>query len=353
VNEGPTGTPPEETPSAPEPTPEPTPAQQPASWEVPAHTPPPAAAEPAPYVPPPDYAAPPGYAAPVAAAPPRNMRPIITTVAIVVVLLLVVIGYAAAGFAFATSRIDSARTAYNAVVAHQNSITDTVNSFNSKFTTSGTSTTSADLKADRTLLDQVVSKSQAAGTTITTDDASLATAQSSLTDNSWLTVFSRSSLDNYSAKIGHERKALADAKILAADYVQMGTFYQAFFDAVIDLDTVGTDTTNSDFAGAAAAVSTMKADLAKALSASNAPGLPPEVHAFVVDFQAFGTDIGALLAAVNSGDVSNAQSLSAKVDADVSKLDAYDFTKIGNEIDAYYKPTIDDFNAEISKANAM
>ena len=348
MNEGPTGPTPEETPSAPEPTP----ADKPASWEIPAHTPP-AAAEPAPYVPPPDYAAPPGYGAPVAAAPARNMRPVIIAVAIVVLLLVVVIGYTAAGFAFATSRIDSARTSYNAVVAHQNSITDTVNSFNSKFTTTSTSTTTADLKADRSLLDQVVSKSQAAGATLASDDTSLAAAQSSLTDNSWLTVLSRSSLDNYSAKIGHERKALADAKILTADYVQMGTFYQSFFDAVIDLDIVGTKTTDSDFAGAAAAVSTMKADLAKALAASSAPGLPPEVHAFVVDFQTFATDIGGLLAAVNAGDVSSAQSLTNKVQADVNKLDAYDFTKIGNEIDAYYKPTIDDFNSEISKANSM
>ena len=348
MNEGPTGPTPEETPPAPEPTP----AHEPASWEIPAQTPP-AAAEPAPYVPPPDYPAPPGYGAPVAAAPARNMRPIITAVAVIVVLLVVVIGYAAAGFAFATSRIDSARNSYNAVVAHQNSITDTVNSFNSKFTTTSTTTTTADLKADRSLLDQVVSKSQAAGTTISSDDASLATAQSSLTDNSWLTVFSRSSLDNYSAKIGHERKALADAKVLTADYVQVGTFYQSFFDAVIDLDNVGTKTTANDFAGAAADVSTLKADLAKALAASSAPGLPPEVHAFVVDFQAFATDIAGLLAAVNSGDVSSAQSLSTKVDADVTKLDSYDFTKIGNEIDAYYKPTIDDFNSEISKANSM
>jgi hypothetical protein len=304
-------------------------------------------------VPPPDYAAPPGYGAPVAAAPARNMRPVIIAVAIVVVLLVVVIGYAAAGFAFATSRIDSARSSYNAVVAHQNSITDTVNSFNSKFTTTSTSTTTADLKADRSLLDQVVTKSQAAGATITSDDASLAKAQSSLTDNSWLTVLSRSSLDNYSAKIGHERKALSDAKILTADYVQMGTFYQSFFDAVIDLDNVGTKTSANDFAGAAADVSTMKADLGKALAASSAPGLPPEIHAFVVDFQTFATDIGGLLTAVNAGDVSTAQSLSAKVQADVTKLDAYDFTKIGNEIDAYYKPTIDDFNSEISKANGM
>lgn len=349
MNEGPTGPTPEGTPSAPEPTP----AGQPASWEVPAPTPPPAAAAPAPYVPPPDYAAPPGYGAPVAAAPARNMRPVIIAVAIVVVLLVVVIGYAAAGFAFATSRIDSARTSYNAVVAHQNSITDTVNSFNSKFTTTSTSTTTADLKADRSLLDQVVTKSQAAGTTITSDDDSLAKAQSSLTDNSWLTVLSRSSLDNYSTKIGHERKALSDAKVLTADYVQMGTFYQSFFDAVIDLDSVGTKTAANDFAGAAADVSTMKADLGKALAASNAPGLPPEVHAFVVDFQTFATDIGGLLAAVNAGDVSTAQTLSAKVQADVTKLDSYDFTKIGNEIDAYYKPTIDDFNSEISKANAM
>jgi len=37
----------------------------------------------------------------------------------------------------------------------------------------------------------------------------------------------------------------------------------------------------------------------------------------------------------------------------VTKLDSYDFTKIGNDIASYYTPLIDDYNSEISKANSM
>jgi hypothetical protein len=207
--------------------------------------------------------------------------------------------------------------------------------------------------ADRALLDEVVSKSKAAETTSAADDALLASAQASLTDSSWLTVFNRSNLDHYSSKMGHERKALGDSKTLTGDYVLLATFYQSFFDALIDFDTVGNKIQASDFQGALAGVSTLQTDLGKALQASNAPGLPPEVHQFIVDFQTFATDEGKLLAAVNASDVSAGQSLSPKVTADVTKLDSYDFTKIGNDIASYYTPLIDDYNSEISKANSM
>ena len=276
-------------------------------------------------------------------------------VAIVILLVVAVVTYAIAGFTFATSRLDSARTTYNAVVEHQNAMTDTVNLFNTKFTsTSATAAaTASDLKADRSLLDQVVSESLAAEIRAATDDASLANAQARLADNSWLTAFNRSSLDNYSGKIGHERKALSDSKNLAADYVRLAMFYQAFFDALIVFDTVGTKISASDFAGAIGDVATLKTDLAKALQATNAPGLPPEVRLFIIDFQTFATDESSLLTAVVASDVSAGQSLSPKVTADVTKLDSYDFTKIGNEIASYYKPLIDDYNFQISKANNM
>jgi hypothetical protein len=310
--------------------------------------------EPPPDAAPPADSAPPADPVPAGPSTPgsRNTRII---AAIVIVALVAVFGYAAAGFAFATSRLDGARNTYNAVVAHQNAITDTVNLFNTKFTTTTTNATAtaSDLKADRALLDEVVSKSKAAETTSAADDALLASAQASLTDSSWLTVFNRSNLDHYSSKIGHERRALGDSKTLTGDYVLLATFYQSFFDALIDFDTVGNKIQASDFQGALAGVSTLQTDLGKALLASNAPGLPPEVHQFIVDFQTFATDEGKLLAAVNASDVSAGQSLSPKVTADVTKLDSYDFTKIGNDIASYYTPLIDDYNSEISKANGM
>lgn len=350
MSEGPTGPPPEESPA----TPEPAAPAQPAAWETAPHQQP---AEPAPaapaYVPPPEYGAPPGYAAPVAVPPPRKVGGIIAAVIVVAVIVVAVIGYAGAGFVYANSKLDSAHNTYNTVVGHQNDLTDTVNSFNTKFTTTSTSATAADLQASRSQLDTVVNKSQAAGATIATDDASLVNAQSGLSDNSWLTVFNRPTLDHYSQKIGHERKALADAKTLAANYVLMGQFYQAFFDAVIDLDDLGTKVQASDFVGALAADSKLKTDLGKALQAANAPGLPATVKQLIVDFQAFATDIGGLIAAIDSGDASTVDALSTKTQNDVTKLQSYDFNKIGTDIDAYYKPTIDDFNSEISKANSM
>jgi len=311
-------------------------------------------AEPPTDAPSPEYAPSPEQVPPPdASGPGRHSRRIVAVIAIA--LVVVVAGYAIAGFTFATSQVDSARTTYNAVVEHQNAITDTVNLFNTKFTTTSANAaaTASDLKADRSLLDQVVSESLAAEITSTADDASLAKAQASLTENAWLTVFNRSSLDNYSGKIGHERKALADSKTLAADYVGLAMFYQSFFDALIVFDTVGTKISASDFAGAIVDVATLKADLVKALQASNAPGLPPEVRLFIIDFQTFATDESSLLTAVVASDVSAGQSLSPKVTADVTKLDSYDFTKIGNEIASYYKPLIDDYNFQISKANNM
>jgi len=299
-----------------------------------------------------DVTEPPADAAPPASSAPGSRTTRIIA-AIIIVVLVAVFGYAAAGFAFATSRLDGARNTYNGVVAHQNDITDTVNLFNTKFTTTNTAATASDLKADRALLDEVVSKSKAAEITSAADDALLASAQASLTDSSWLTVFNRANLDHYSSKIGHERKALGDSKTLTGDYVLLATFYQSFFDALIDFDAVGNKIQASDFQGALAGVSTLQTDLGKALQASNAPGLPPEVHQFIVDFQTFATDEGKLLAAVNASDVSAGQSLSPKVTADVTKLDSYDFTKIGNDIASYYTPLIDDYNSEISKANGM
>jgi hypothetical protein len=302
-----------------------------------------------------DSATPADYPTPPRDSAPRSRTVRRTVAAILIVLVVAVIGYATAGFTFATSRIDRARTTYNAVVAHQNAITDTVNLFNTKFTTTNANAaaTASDLRADRSLLDQVVSESRGAEATSAADDALLASAQASLTDNSWLTVFNRSSLDNYSRKIGHERKALGDSKTLAGDYVLLAMFYQSFFDALIDFDVVGNKIQASDFAGAVADVATLKTDLGKALQATNAPGLPPEVRLFIIDFQTFATDETSLLVAVNSSDVSAGQSLSPKVTADVTKLDSYDFTKIGTEIASYYTPLIDDYNSEISKANNL
>ena len=349
MNEGPTGSPPEETPAAPEPTP----AGQPAAWEVPVHTPPAVAAEPAPYVPPPDYTAPPGYGAPVAAAPRRSSGPIIVAVAVLVVLVLAAIGYAVAGFTFATSRIDSSTKALNTVITNENAITAQFNS-TKDVSALDTKATGTELQSDKTAVAKVVTQSQAAQATITTDQASLVSAQDSLSENSWLTTLSRSRLDNMSGKIGHWRNALVSAKTITTDLVQLGTFLQSYDDALIDRDKVTTTINASDFTGLASALVSLKGDVAKAISLADAPGLPPDMKAFLTDLQTEGADTTKLLNdAINGADNNTLTAEANQVDADGVKVDAHDIAKINLAVLAFYTPLVDAYNAEVAKANAM
>ncbi len=349
MNEGPTGTSPEETPAAPEPAP----AGQPAAWEVPVHTSPAPTAEPAPYVPAPDYTVSPGYGAPVAGAPRRSSGPVIVAVAVVVVLVLAAVGYAVAGFTFAASRIDSSTKALNTVVTNENAITTQFNS-TKDVSALDTKATGADLQSNKTALAQVVTQSQAAQATITTDQASLVSAQASLSDNSWLTTFSRSRLDNMSGKVGHWRNALVSAKTITGDLVQLGTFLQSYDDALLDLDNVVTKGNSNDFTGMASALVSLKTDVGKAISLADAPGLPPDMKAFLVDLQALATDTSKLLNdAANGASDSTVQADVNQVDADGVKADAHDIVKINTAILAFYTPLIDAYNAEVAKANAM
>jgi flagellar basal body-associated protein FliL len=356
MSDEPTSPHPEETP-APE-----TPAAEPAhaSWEVqqPATPSEPSTAtstEPSaetPYAPPPDYAAPPGYATPMAAPPARNMRPIITVVAIIVVVVLALVGYAGAGYAFANSKIDSARGTYNTVVSHQNTLTTQFNAAAGKLTAVGLKSSSIDdFKTNQAAYAQLVTQAQAAQPTITDDDASLAKAQDSLKENSWLTVFSKGSLDQVSTKIGHERSALASAKTITGDMIQLGKFFQAYDTLFIDIDTVGVKEEATDLTGAISAVATLKTDIGTATGLADAPGLPSEMKQILTDLQTLAADEKKLLDAAVSGDATGAQAAVKALTADLNKLEAYDTAKINSEIQAFYQPLIDAFNSEVNKAN--
>ncbi len=295
----------------------------------------------------------PGVAAPSSGSP-RRVILIVAAVVVVVVIVVSIIGYGVVGYAFASSRIAGARSAYNTVVSHQNAITEEFNNLDKKMTAlSLTTATSNDLQQNRASYVQLVSQSQSAEPTLTTDDAFLARAQANLNQNSWLTLIRRADLDQTSAKIGHERKALADAKAIAGDLVQLGTFYQAFYDSLIDLDTLTTKATASDFTGAAAAIGTLKSDINTAIQLSDAPGLPPEMKLFLTDFQTLATDVGKLLNAVIGGDTNGVQADVKTIDADNTKIESYDFNKMSDATKAFYQPMIDAFNAEASIANSM
>jgi hypothetical protein len=304
--------------------------------------------------PPPEENPPAAMAEPALAGPPRNIVPIIAGGVVAVLVVVAAIGYGIAGFTFASGRIATTRTTYNAVVAHQNTLTDEFNSLNSNVAgVNLTSATTTQLKQNRAAYDTLVSQSQSAQPTITTDDAALAAAQARLSDSSWLTLFSRPMLNNASAKIGHERKALATAKTITGDLIELGTFYQSFYDSLIDLDTLSTKAQATDFTGAATAITALKTDIAKAIKLSDAPGIPPEMKQFLTDFQTLAVDFGKLLDAAVAGDTNGAQADLKAVDADITKIEAYDTDKMSTEIKAFYQPMIDAFNSEIAKANSM
>jgi len=208
-----------------------------------------------------------------------------------------------------------------------------------------------DFKTNQAAYSQLVTQAQAAQPTITDDDASLAKAQDSLKENSWLTVFSRGSLDAVSNKIQHERNALASAKTITADMVQLGKFFQAYDTVFIDIDNVGVKGEATDLPGALSAVATTKTDIGTATGLADAPGLPPEMKQILADLQTLATDEKKLLDAAVGGDATGAQAAVKSLGADLSKLEAYDTNKINTEIQGFYQPLIDAFNSEVNKAN--
>ncbi|OLC15591.1 MAG: hypothetical protein AUH32_02915 [Actinobacteria bacterium 13_1_40CM_66_12] len=105
--------------------------------------------------------------------------------------------------------------------------------------------------------------------------------------------------------------------------------------------------------GAAASIGPLKSDITMAIQLSGAPGLPPEMKLFLTDFQTLATDVGKLMNAVIGGDTNAVQADVKAVDADNTKIETYDFSKMSSAIKAFYQPMIDAFNSEVSIANSM
>src|SRR4029077_2359103 len=179
--------------------------------DFPPPTPPPDAPPPPP-APPSEPPPPPGpyaaYAAPpsrMAPAPRRGMGPLLPIILVVVIVVVAVVAYAGIGYAYAQGRESSARDTYNAVIAHANSYTDTVNAMSSL---NSNAFSAANLQQAKASYADLVTKSQNVQGQIDADKAKLSDADSSLKQTSWLTVISKSSLDRWSTKIGHLQKAL-------------------------------------------------------------------------------------------------------------------------------------------------
>ncbi len=281
----------------------------------------------------------------------RRARRTIIAVVVIVIVLIGIIGYAAVGYAYGTTRVAVADRSLNAVISHQNSLNTTFKDINTKF--NGLSSSAAsDPKQARTLIDQFVANAKSAGTTVDRDDASLVSARASLKQQQWLTVVSRGSVDKEAARIDHGRKALAQAKTIADDYVQDGEFIQAYLDAMVDLDTFVTQSATADLPGAKVTLASLSTHVGKALQLSTAPGLPSELHNLLVDFQTLVGDFGKLLDAVAANNDKAIIIADASVQADADKIGTYNFDLISTQIDAYYKPLVDTFNFEMAKATA-
>jgi hypothetical protein len=346
MSEGPYGTPPDE--PAPAGPPADTPAPQsevPPAAEPPAE--PGAAAAPGPAPEPGGYYPPPAYAA---APPPRGRSagPLIAGVIIVVVLIAAIGGYVVGGYAYATTRLNNATSAYNKVVDHMNGYNDTINGLSNQLTGTDTSASASTLQSDKTVIAQIVTKSQAAQGQIDQDDASLQQADSGLHENAWLTLVRKNDIDKASTRLAHERNALAVAKEITADYVQIGTFYQTFFDVAIDVQDLGTKAQASDISGASAADEKLKTDVAKAISEDKAPGLPTTMDTFLKDLQALANDFSAL---VNAKDSAAQTAAESALESDGNKVQSFDYNQLSTAVHDYYQPLIDKFNSEVDKAN--
>lgn len=281
----------------------------------------------------------------------HEMRSAIVAVVVAVIVVVGIIGYAVVGFAYTSTRIASADRTLNTVISHQNNLNSTFKDIDKQFNGLSSSSTFNPTQS-RVVVDQFIANAKAASTMADQDDASLVSARAGLEGQKWLTAFSRKSLDGESVRIDHARMALSNARSVAVDYAKDGEFFQAFLDSLLDLDGTLTLSSNGDIAGAKATLPKLKTHVDSALQLSTAPGLPSEVHSLMVDFETLVADFGTLLDAVAANDSPAIVTAGRAVEADGMKIGSYDFTKMGLDVDAYYKPRVDAFNSEMAKATS-
>jgi len=266
------------------------------------------------------------------------------------ILIIGIIGYAGTGIVYAGFMVASADRTLNTVVSHEN---DFSKSFN-EITTEHKALTGSSFnpKDEVALADKSVTSSQLAAQTIDEDDATLASAGRGLEGSRWLTAVSRSSLDRESTRIGHLRNSLAAGRTIAAAGVVDGHFWHSVYSALADLDLLSSQAGSGDFPSARTTLTTMKADVDQAVQQPASPSLPADLRQLVIQLQTLVGDYGKQLDAQIAGDDATVAAQQAALDADRTKLASYDMDQVGSEIDAFYKPLIDQFNSEIAAATA-
>src|SRR5260370_35482851 len=91
---------------------------------------------------------------------------------------------------------------------------------------------------------------------------------------SWLTAFSRGSLQDESGRLDHARKAVADVKNAAEDYRLLGGFLQSYYQVFIDLYTLSTASQTNDSSAFPIPLLMLQSDLAISLELDPLPYLP-------------------------------------------------------------------------------
>lgn len=262
-------------------------------------------------------------------------------IGIVALLLVLGGGYGVAGYVSASNRLTTANHAVSAAVGHRKAFDDAP----STFTNSSSDATSLRPDADKFL--QTWSDQS---TTIEGDQAALASADSGLHQQEWLTVIRRGNLDTASTRIGHARKALAAAHVVATEHVKEGQVLQVYADLYNDLTTVATDAQGGDLAGARTASLKMVSDADHAMSLVSDPQFPPELQQLLTALKALGQDFVDYINAVIAGDQAALSSLMAKANADLASVEAVDTASMASKIDQYYQPYLDTYHSELSRA---
>lgn len=267
------------------------------------------------------------------------------------VLIIGIILYAAAGIVYAGVLTANADSTLNTVVSHQNSLNTSFAAINTEVTALGGNGT---FSAQQTvgLVNKSVASSQTATITIDQDDASLASIQRQMNGSRWLTMIGRSGMDREVSRVDHARNALAAARTISADENSDLQFWLSLYTSLGELDTLNTQASGGDYSSAKTTLTKMQGDVGQAIQESAAPGLPPELHALMVDLQTFVSDYGKQLDAQIAQDDTTVAQLQGTVESDREKLGTYNFDKIGTDINAFYAPLIDRFNSEMSAATS-
>lgn len=259
------------------------------------------------------------------------------------VALLVVIGggYGVAGYVSASNRLTAANRAVSAAVDHRQSFDAAPSS------PIGNSSGAA---SPRAAADKFVQAWSTQSSTIASDDAALASAESGLQQQEWLTLVRRGNLDTASARIGHARKALAAAHFVAAERMKEGPFLQVYADIYNDLTTAAAAAQAGDLGGAQTIASTMVHDIDRAMGMLNDPQFPPELRQLLTGLRAFGQDVIDYLTALRAGDKAATASLATKANTDLATVESIDTSSIQTKIDQYYQPYLDTYHSELKRA---